>query len=492
MVKINQIYKFLKPYISKILFFAIFIFTSLLAPLWIWLIWKKLKWSKTLKWVATSTVGVVLILFISLIIATQGTPTFDKINTPTNQTPVTLSAQDAYKNSEITLFQNDLVIKELKTDDHGRFSINVDLKEGDNRFTATVTNEKGKQKKSQEYNIVYDKTPPVIVLASQDKIEINDSNTEVKGTTEKKSEVTLSTTEKVIGKTTTNDGNFTFKVKELKSGDNNLIIEVKDEAGNLSDKKDITVKYTPKVQEINTSDLVEITRVIDGDTIEVSGVGKIRLIGMDTPETLDPRKVVQCFGSEASVKAKEMLQGKKVRLESDASQGDKDKYDRALRYIYLEDGTSFNKWMIENGFAHEYTYTIPYKYQQQYKDAEKNARENNRGFWSVSSCNGDTEKAQTKTAAPTTTPSTNSNSSNSSQTTQPSTVSSSSQKQTPSVPTSDQCLIKGNISTSTKEKIYHMPGGAYYNSTVIDEGRGERWFCKEADAQAAGWRRSSR
>jgi hypothetical protein len=51
------------------------------------------------------------------------------------------------------------------------------------------------------------------------------------------------------------------------------------------------------------------------------------------------------------------------------------------------------------------------------------------------------------------------------------------------------CLIKGNIS-STGERIYHVPGGLYYNATVIDTAKGERWFCTEAEAVAAGWRRS--
>jgi len=55
----------------------------------------------------------------------------------------------------------------------------------------------------------------------------------------------------------------------------------------------------------------------------------------------------------------------------------------------------------------------------------------------------------------------------------------------------ESCLIKGNISSSG-EKIYHVPGGSYYDRTVIDESKGERWFCSEQEAQAAGWRKSKR
>jgi len=228
----------------------------------------------------------------------------------------------------------------------------------------------------------------------------------------------------------------------------------------------IKIKKPKIAGESEYTNLVKVLRVIDGDTIEIEDLGKVRLIGIDTPETVDPRKPVQCFGKEASGKAKEMLLGKKVHLESDPTQGDKDKYNRALRYVFLEDGTNFNKWMIENGYAHEYTYNIPYKYQREFKDAEKSARDNNRGLWASDTCAGNTNPAATQSSG--------------------SKLSNQQSNQS-----NGQCLIKGNISSSG-EKIYHMPGGAYYNKTIIDKSRGERWFCTEADAQAAGWRRSMR
>jgi micrococcal nuclease len=146
-----------------------------------------------------------------------------------------------------------------------------------------------------------------------------------------------------------------------------------------------------------SSELFDVVGVTDGDTIKVSINGKIealRLIGIDTPETVDPRKAVQCFGKEASDKAKEILTGKKVMLEADGIQGERDQYGRLLRFIFLKDGTFFNQKMIEEGYAHEYTYqNKPYKYQTQFKDAEKTARENKLGLWAQDSCNGDTEKA---------------------------------------------------------------------------------------------------
>lgn len=147
-----------------------------------------------------------------------------------------------------------------------------------------------------------------------------------------------------------------------------------------------------------------VTDVVDGDTIKVNMNGTIttlRLIGMDTPETVDPRKPVQCFGKEASNKAKELLSGKKVRLEMDPSQGTLDTYGRTLAYVYRDDGLFYNKHMIEQGYAHEYTYRTPYKYQAEFKTAQKTAQANQAGLWSSSTCNGDTTSS-TETAPATT------------------------------------------------------------------------------------------
>ena len=149
-----------------------------------------------------------------------------------------------------------------------------------------------------------------------------------------------------------------------------------------------------------------VSSVVDGDTIKVSVSGTIetfRLIGMDTPETVDPRKPVQCFGKEASNKAKELLTGKKVRIEKDSTQGDFDKYNRRLAYIYREDGLFYNKYMIEQGYAHEYTYNVPYKYQAEFKAAQKSAQENLKGLWSSETCNGDTTTSATDSTSSQTT-----------------------------------------------------------------------------------------
>ncbi len=105
------------------------------------------------------------------------------------------------------------------------------------------------------------------------------------------------------------------------------------------------------------------------------------MLGIDTPETVDPRKTVQCFGKEASNKTKELLSNHSVYLETDNSQSLEDKYNRILAYITREDGLKINEYLLSNGFAHEYTYKIPYERQKEFKKLEKEARVNKAGLW---------------------------------------------------------------------------------------------------------------
>ena len=138
-----------------------------------------------------------------------------------------------------------------------------------------------------------------------------------------------------------------------------------------------------------------VVRVVDGDTVVVAPDTTVRLIGIDTPETVDPRKPVQCFGREASAYAHLLLDGHSVWLEYDPTQGRLDKYGRTLAYVWLPDGRLFNEVMIADGYAHEYTYDLPYRYQDTFIAAERAAREGERGLWSPTTCNGDTASATT-------------------------------------------------------------------------------------------------
>lgn len=137
-----------------------------------------------------------------------------------------------------------------------------------------------------------------------------------------------------------------------------------------------------------------VLRVVDGDTVQVfypntaqGATTTVRLIGLDTPEVVDPRAPVQCFGREASKRAGELLpSGIAVKLETDPTQGIFDKYGRLLAYIYLPDTTLFNERMIEEGYGHEYTYKTVYQHQAEFKEAQQGAMSAGRGLWAPGVC----------------------------------------------------------------------------------------------------------
>lgn len=126
-----------------------------------------------------------------------------------------------------------------------------------------------------------------------------------------------------------------------------------------------------------------VVKVIDGDTIEIEGGQKVRLIGIDTPETVDPRRPVGCFGKEASSESTRVMEGKTVALVKDISETDR--FGRLLRYVYVDikegEDLFVNLYLVENGFARAATFPPDVKYSGQFKEAETEARENNRGLW---------------------------------------------------------------------------------------------------------------
>ena len=125
-----------------------------------------------------------------------------------------------------------------------------------------------------------------------------------------------------------------------------------------------------------------VVRAVDGDTIVVQLGGReetVRLIGVDTPETKAPKTGVQCYGKQASARTAQ-LAGRTVNLTPDSSQGDRDRYDRLLRYVTL-DGADWDLRLIQEGFGRELTVGRGYTRQATYRAAQARARAAGVGLW---------------------------------------------------------------------------------------------------------------
>jgi micrococcal nuclease len=142
---------------------------------------------------------------------------------------------------------------------------------------------------------------------------------------------------------------------------------------------------------------VTIASVTDGDTVRIliNGVNEpLRIIGLDTPEVVDPRTVVQCFGREASERARQLLPpGTQVEFAPDPTQDTRDSFGRLLGYIWLPDGRLFPEVMIREGYGFEYTFRLPYQYQALFREAQAEARAAQRGLWAPDTCAGDPNRA---------------------------------------------------------------------------------------------------
>ena len=241
--------------------------------------------------------------------------------------------------------------------------------------------------------------------------------------------------------------------------------------------RDILLKYPDlkdKPYEVST-----VKRVVDGDTFVAANDEKVRLIGVNTPEV---HGKVQYYGQEASQFAKDKLTGKKVYLFQDT--GSTDRYGRWLRYVFIDqDPQMFNDTLVIEGYANTMTIAPNVMYADHFVKLEREAREKGIGL-----C-GKEQQA--------------SGSSSSSKNIHNEESTPASSKEDSASPSSDKesskaankntasggCKkpdIKGNINAK-KEKIYHVPGGAYYEQTKAEE-----MFCTEDDAKHAGYRPSAR
>ncbi|WP_137789969.1 thermonuclease family protein [Bacillus sp. E(2018)] len=199
---------------------------------------------------------------------------------------------------------------------------------------------------------------------------------------------------------------------------------------------------------------VKVEKVVDGDTIKVRVDGKletVRFLLIDTPESVHPTKPVQPFSKEASTFTRDMLEEASVELELGI--GERDKYGRLLAYVYA-DGKNVQENLLKNGLARvAYVFEPNTKYVDEYDRIQKQAQKEGLGIWSIE--NYVQEEGYH-----------------------------SEEEEQPEKATTQECTIKGNISSSG-DKIYHLESGRYYKIT-----KPEKWFCTEKEAVDSGFRKS--
>jgi micrococcal nuclease len=228
---------------------------------------------------------------------------------------------------------------------------------------------------------------------------------------------------------------------------------------------------------------VMVSRVVDGDTIEISpaveGLDEVRLIGVDTPETKDPEEGIEPYGPEATAFATEELDGQGVDLEF--GQEMEDQYGRLLAYVYVG-GEMFNEILLEEGYAQAYPYEPNTKYEERFASAQADARAADLGIWGLSHAqqceladrgNGIGEGTPGCEGA-SASPSASASASASAEGAAGGAVPPISEEHCP-----PNAPIKGNASSG----IYHMPDDAYYDATHPEE-----CFATPQDAEAAGYR----
>lgn len=125
-----------------------------------------------------------------------------------------------------------------------------------------------------------------------------------------------------------------------------------------------------------------VEKVVDGDTIVLDGGLRLRYIGIDTPESVKPNTPVECFAKESSKFNEKLVKGEFVKMQKDVN--NTDRYGRLLRYVWVDD-VFVNEYLVREGYAKAVSYPPDVKYQDLFREAERDARENNRGLWNLCS-----------------------------------------------------------------------------------------------------------
>ena len=229
-------------------------------------------------------------------------------------------------------------------------------------------------------------------------------------------------------------------------------------------------------------DQAVVIKIINGLTIDVESEGRIyriRYLGLQIPKEADSGGEGRTSTQRSFEFNRFLVEGRTVELETGSVEADPN--GNLIRYVYV-DGEMVNKTLLTNGYATVGGFPATFRYETEFLVAEENAKVNRRGIWSPSRSSDEESLSSSATATP---------------------VPPFAGGTLPSAPIGNgvtlcdysgttEAVIKGNVDINIGTRVYRVPGGFFYSTTVIDETQGDTWFCTEEEAITAGWKRSKR
>lgn len=341
--------------------------------------WKKI--------IASTFYGFILLVLLAIVIPTAPTLALEKIE-PTNQSSVSISGKTS-PNKPVYLLQEGEVIQESKADSKGKFIFALNnLTDGGHSYTVEACRSAVKDKCTSENILIsVDRTAPnaPLIALPKDLPEREGDEVVITGKAEPDTQIIAQLGDQNLPEVSVDeDGNFEIKTG-LVLGVNTFSVKAVDAVGNQSQVYSSEIDYQPKQQK------VKVTRVVDGDTVELENSEKVRYIGVDTPETYE------CYYSEAKDKNKDLVEGEEVYLEKDVSETDR--YGRLLRYVWV--GNTFvNDNLVAEGYAQVATYPPDIKYQKLFVATQETAQKDEKGLWSETCHPKDVLGTTTSTSTP--------------------------------------------------------------------------------------------
>ena len=223
--------------------------------------------------------------------------------------------------------------------------------------------------------------------------------------------------------------------------------------------------------------IARVVNVIDGATIDVESDGqvfRVRYLGIEIPNEVSSGENVSSLSQRALQFNRHLVEDETVELEKGTV--DTDASGRLLRYVYVN-GEMVNETLLINGYATVASFPPDFQHQTHFAVLEESARKNQRGLWTSSELPLDEEAPLTPVQP-------------FEGGTLPLPPDMRSSATVCDYSNTDNPVIKGNVDRQTEERIYHVPGGFFYSTTAVSISDGDRWFCTEEEAVAAGWKKS--